>query len=165
MTKPTKWHVCPAKTQISLGTQPVWSESSLSTWRKLWSSLSSQQRLIRLGRCPGWSEFSLGAQSFCWVCHVIFGGFQCWKWVVAKCDQKCAAATKFPPKSGPENLFGRPHIGQEYCIFSVYLLSISEINLVKTAQRTSDNKNQKMHKNASVCSKLNCWISRVSCNL
>ena len=36
-TKPTKWHKHPAKTQISLGTLPVWSESSLSTWRKLGS--------------------------------------------------------------------------------------------------------------------------------
>ena len=26
MTKPTKWHVRPAKTQISLGIRPVWSE-------------------------------------------------------------------------------------------------------------------------------------------
>ena len=31
------WHVPPAKTQISLGIRPVWSESSLSTWRKLGS--------------------------------------------------------------------------------------------------------------------------------
>ena len=37
MTKPLKWHVRPAKTQISLGIRPVWSESSLSTWRKLGS--------------------------------------------------------------------------------------------------------------------------------
>ena len=29
MTKPTKWHVRPAKTEISLGIRPVWSESSL----------------------------------------------------------------------------------------------------------------------------------------
>ena len=29
VTKPTKWHVLPAKTQISLGIRPVWSESSL----------------------------------------------------------------------------------------------------------------------------------------
>ena len=29
MTKPTKWPVRPAKTQISLGIRPVWSESSL----------------------------------------------------------------------------------------------------------------------------------------
>ena len=30
MSKPTKWHVRPAKTQISLAIRPVWSESSLS---------------------------------------------------------------------------------------------------------------------------------------
>ena len=29
MTKPTKWHVLPAKTPISLGIRPAWSESSL----------------------------------------------------------------------------------------------------------------------------------------
>ena len=29
MTKPTKWPVLPAKTQISLGIRPVWSEPSL----------------------------------------------------------------------------------------------------------------------------------------
>ena len=34
VTKPTKWHVRPAKTQISLGIRSVWPESSLSTWRK-----------------------------------------------------------------------------------------------------------------------------------
>ena len=50
MTKPTKWHVRPAKTQISLGIRPVWSESLLSAWRKLGSfrlsyPLSAQQRL------------------------------------------------------------------------------------------------------------------------
>ena len=35
MTKPTKWHARPAKTQISLDFCPVWLESSLFTWRKL----------------------------------------------------------------------------------------------------------------------------------
>ena len=35
--KPTKWHVRPAKTQISLVIRPVWSESLLSAWRKLGS--------------------------------------------------------------------------------------------------------------------------------
>ena len=34
MTKPSKWHVRPAKTQISLSIRPVWSEPSLSAWRK-----------------------------------------------------------------------------------------------------------------------------------
>ena len=33
MKKPTTWHVRTAKTQISLGMHPVWSESSLSAWR------------------------------------------------------------------------------------------------------------------------------------
>ena len=28
--------------------------------------LSAQQRLIRLGGCPGWSKSSLGAQPHCW---------------------------------------------------------------------------------------------------
>ena len=37
MTKPTKWHVHLVKTQISLGIRSVWSESSLSAWRKLGS--------------------------------------------------------------------------------------------------------------------------------
>ena len=32
-------------------------------------SLSAQRRLVRLGGCPGWSESSLGARSFCWFCH------------------------------------------------------------------------------------------------
>ena len=35
--KPNKMSVRPAKTQISLGIRPVWSESSLSAWRKLGS--------------------------------------------------------------------------------------------------------------------------------
>ena len=34
---PTKWHVRPAKPQISLGIHPVWSVSLLSIWRKLGS--------------------------------------------------------------------------------------------------------------------------------
>ena len=50
----------PATTQISLGIRQVWSESSLSAWRKL-GSLATQwaqgKTLIGLGGCP-----SLGAQ-------------------------------------------------------------------------------------------------------
>ena len=33
-------------------------------------SSCGQRKLIRLGRCPGWSESSLDAQSLCWFCHV-----------------------------------------------------------------------------------------------
>ena len=35
--KTNKMSVHPAKTQITLGIRPVWSESSLSAWRKLGS--------------------------------------------------------------------------------------------------------------------------------
>ena len=37
VTKPTKWHVRPTKTRISLGIRPVWSESLLSAWQHLGS--------------------------------------------------------------------------------------------------------------------------------
>ena len=32
--------------------------------------MRTAKTLIRLGGCPGWSESSLGAQIFCWFCHV-----------------------------------------------------------------------------------------------
>ena len=66
MTKPTKLHVRPTKSQISLGICPVWSESLLSAWRKLRSLAThwaQAKTLIRLGGCPGWSEFSLDAHA------------------------------------------------------------------------------------------------------
>ena len=67
VTKPSKWHVRPAKTQISLGIRTVRSESSLSAWRKLGSLatlLSTQRRL--------WSD----PPSLIWVfagrtCHFV----------------------------------------------------------------------------------------------
>ena len=71
-TKPTKWHMRPAKTQISLGIRPVWSASSVSAWRKLGSLATHwahSEDSVSLGGCTGWSESSLGAQSFCWFCH------------------------------------------------------------------------------------------------
>ena len=41
LRKPTFWHKCPTKTQISLRFHAVWSESSLSA-RKIFSSLAIQ---------------------------------------------------------------------------------------------------------------------------
>ena len=55
MTKATKWHVRPAKTQISLGIHPVWSESSLSAWRKLGSLVTHwahSEDSAQTGRMP-----------------------------------------------------------------------------------------------------------------
>ena len=64
----------PAKTQISLGIRPVWSESSLSTWRKLGSSAThwahsedSDQTL----RMPRLIWVFAGCTSFCLFCHEV----------------------------------------------------------------------------------------------
>ena len=73
-TKLTKWYVRPAKTQISLGICPVWSESFCLHEETLGSYLPIERTakiLIRLGRCPGWSKSSLGAHSVWWFCHVV----------------------------------------------------------------------------------------------
>ena len=69
VTKPKKWYVRPAKTQISLGICPVWSESSLCAQcvvkdpSFLHADSEAAKTLIRLGGCPGWSESSLGAHA------------------------------------------------------------------------------------------------------
>ena len=55
MTKPTKWYMCPAKTQISLGIRPVWSESSLcAQWVAKDSSFlhADSKDSDRTGRIP-----------------------------------------------------------------------------------------------------------------
>ena len=52
----------------NVAVRPVWSESSLCTqWVARTQALFkwTAKTLIRLG----WSESSLGAQSFCWFCH------------------------------------------------------------------------------------------------
>ena len=61
MTKLTKRHVRSGKTQISLVVHPVWSESSLSAWRKLGSL--AQQRL--------WSDWALTLSwgNYFSICH------------------------------------------------------------------------------------------------
>ena len=76
MTKPTKWHVCPAKTLDQPGHPPslirilirVFTVRMKKAWllsypqspqRRLWSDWADAQA----------DESSLGAQSFCWFCH------------------------------------------------------------------------------------------------
>ena len=71
--KTNNLHVRPEKTQVSLGIRPVWSESSLSTWRKLgalsthwahselWSDWADAQADLSLRRVH---------RSYCWFCCV-----------------------------------------------------------------------------------------------
>ena len=64
MTKPTKWHMRPAKTQIRLGIRPVWSESLLNAqWVAkdpsfLHADSEDSDLSLRLAHMP-----------FCWFCH------------------------------------------------------------------------------------------------
>ena len=54
MTKPTKWHVGPAKTQISLGICPVWSVFAIRM-KKYWPInylLSASKKSDQTGRMP-----------------------------------------------------------------------------------------------------------------
>ena len=73
----------PAKTQTSLGIRPVWSKSSLSAWRKLGVLSYPLSALRRLwsdwADAPGWSESSLGAQSFLLVFS--WGSSNCTDWI------------------------------------------------------------------------------------
>ena len=70
--KPTKWLVRPANTKINLGIRPIWSESSLSTWRKPWvlSYPLSAQRRLRSDWAGVQADLSLRwtLMSFCWFC-------------------------------------------------------------------------------------------------
>ena len=61
MTKPTK-SLCAQRRLRSAWASAQSDQSSLSAWGH---SEDSDQT----GRCPGWSESLLGAQSFCWFCH------------------------------------------------------------------------------------------------
>ena len=73
MTKPTKW--VRAQRRLRSAWASALSEQSLRCPHE--ESLGpylltecTAETLIRLGGCPGWSESSLGAHSFCWFCHV-----------------------------------------------------------------------------------------------
>ena len=72
MTKPTKW-VCASKDSDQPGHPPsltrVFAVRSMGSQGP--NDMGTAETLIRLGECPGWSESLLGAQSFCWFCHVV----------------------------------------------------------------------------------------------
>ena len=79
-TKPKKWHVRPAKLQISLGICPVWSECSLCAWKKFWSWASHwahSEDSDQTGRMP-WLIWVFAQR----ICH--FVGFVM-RWVILLC--------------------------------------------------------------------------------
>ena len=70
MTKPTKWHVHPARTQTSLGICPVWSESLLcAQWVAKDPSFlhaDTEDWLDWVDAQTNWS-LCLANRSFCWA--------------------------------------------------------------------------------------------------
>ena len=73
MTKPTKW-VC-AQWRSRSAWASAQSDQSLHCvligyLRTQGFFMRTMKTLIRLGRCPGWSESSLGTHSFYWFYHV-----------------------------------------------------------------------------------------------
>ena len=79
--KTTKWHLSPAKTQISLGIHPVRSESSLSAWRKLGSLATHWVH------SEDWSDWA-DAQADLSLCRVHTG--------MPFCFLSCAGSYIFP---------------------------------------------------------------------
>ena len=72
-TKPTKW-LCAQRRLRSAWASPQSDQSLRCPHEESLDPYLPTERtaktLIRLGGCPGWSESSLGAHSFCWFCHV-----------------------------------------------------------------------------------------------
>ena len=74
MTKPTMW-LC-AQRRLRSAWACTQSDQSLRCPHEETSGPQlpikrKRKTQIRLGGCPGWSEFSLGAHSFYWFCHVV----------------------------------------------------------------------------------------------
>ena len=84
ITKPIKWHVRPAKTQISLGIRPVWSESSLSAWSKFgslathWVHSKESDQTGRMSRLIG----VFAGRTYCRFCHPL--AQICMFWVIGQ---------------------------------------------------------------------------------
>ena len=106
--KTNKMAVHPAKIQVSVGIRPVWSRVFTVPMKKDWVisyPLSTQRRLIKLGGCPGWSESSLGAQSFGFVMRQLIKqkeasgkscAYVCTSLIVHKCMDPTLSSTELP---------------------------------------------------------------------
>ena len=72
--KTTKWHVRPAKTQISLGIRPGWSKSLLFAGRKLGSIVTHwahSEDSDQTGRMPRLIWVFASTRHFGWFCHEV----------------------------------------------------------------------------------------------
>ena len=108
VTKPTKWHMRPAKTQISLGTHTVWSESSLSAWKKL-RSLATHWAHSEDSDQTGWMPRLIWVFAGC-TCH--FVGFVVRRLFYPSCFLvKVFSVSLFVAIYKHERQFAVPYIG------------------------------------------------------
>ena len=138
----------PSEDSDQLGIRPVWSESSLSAWRKhksLATHWAHSEDSDQTGRMPRQSESSLGAHSLCWFCHeaahlclfqapfyfsrlwpelfcLLLGppGFNCW-FSFAPMFQWCCSTPQGSPGIGHNTLFlSSPHL----CFIIVFICDL-----------------------------------------
>ena len=72
ITKPTQWQCVQRRFRSAWASAQSDQSHRCALNGKLRTQaffMRTAKTLIRLGGCPGWSESSLGAQSFCWFCH------------------------------------------------------------------------------------------------
>ena len=111
MTKPTKWHVRPAKARISLGIHPVWSESSLSAWRKLGSLATHwahSKDSDQTGRMPRLIWVFAGR-----TCHFVGFVTRQFKWL-----RLCRFSVFFQIVLSKKN-----HNSWSFCLMDIFLLT------------------------------------------
>ena len=132
MTKPTKWHVRPAKTQISLGICPVWSvfaERSMGSWGPTLSSWG--QRRLWADWMDALSDLSIRwvHMPFCWFCHEVA---QIFENIHYNCDQltiisnhittiKSLSSCK-QKKKWKIQIFPKKNFGNAFCCWKVKTL-------------------------------------------
>ena len=87
VTKPTKWSMCPAKTQISLGIHPVWSESLLWVAKDLSFLHADSEDSDQTGQMPRLSWVFAGRIChFVGFCHEAARMVSCYNWSNDKCN-------------------------------------------------------------------------------
>ena len=73
MTKPTKWLYAQRRLRSAWASAQSDQCSLCAQWvaKDPWFLHADSEDSDQTGRCQGWSESSLGAQSFCWFCRAL----------------------------------------------------------------------------------------------
>ena len=120
MTKPTKWHVRPAKTQVSLGIRPVWSVSSSC------AQLVAKDLSFLHADSENWSDWE--DESSKTTYHTIFkGGISLVNWASSRENLSLEFVTRVDSN--------RP--SQLQRLASLNILDLANIDILPPRQRTT----------------------------